>query len=642
MAWNDNLEIGTAAHGIAASTHTRIRVLAGPGTGKSFAMKRRVARILEIEQVHPNRVLPVTFTRVAAEDLHRELVSLGVGGADQLNGKTLHSLAMSILMRNHVLAVLGRHPRPLNEFEVEPLLADLSRDHGTKHERRRLMHAYGAAWARLQTQEPGYARSTADQNFVDELIGWLRFHKAMLMDEVIPILYQYLLANPGALERGEYDHLLVDEFQDLNRAEQDVLRFLGERGSMCIIGDDDQSIYSFRHAHPDGIREWATLHLTDEHQIGECRRCPTTVVRMANMLITHNVDRVTGRTMIERAANGAGEVAIRQYGTAEEEAEAVATKIATLIREGVAPNEIIILAQRKTFATPIFNKLRERAIPVKSYYAESELDTIVAQERFAILKLLLNNEDTVALRWLLGRGKSDWRTKPYKRLMSYVRENTTSPWITLTALSEGTLILPHTRTLVSRFEEILTELASLRTAADLEQFIQLWLPENPETVLLSETVAKCREEVSSVEELYEKLHEATTRPEIPLEVSEVRVMSLHKSKGLSSPFVFIVGCIEGLLPARSDSELPEIEQLSKLQEDRRLFYVGITRVKADLENGRVGYLALTYPQTMRAAEAFSSQISPVRTIGGIAYLQASRFIGEMAPHAPIAQFNMPL
>jgi len=82
MPWNDNLPHGSAAYAIAASVHRRIRVLAGPGAGKSFAMKRRVARILEVENIEPGRVLAVTFTRVAAEDLHRELQSLGVPGAD--------------------------------------------------------------------------------------------------------------------------------------------------------------------------------------------------------------------------------------------------------------------------------------------------------------------------------------------------------------------------------------------------------------------------------------------------------------------------------------------------------------------------------------------------------------------------------
>lgn len=641
MAWNDNLETGTPAHGIAASTHSRIRVLAGPGAGKSFAMKRRVARILEVDQTDPARVLAVTFTRVAAEDLHRELSSLGVPGADRLNGKTLHSLAMTILMRNHVLLALGRTPRPLNKFELEPLLADLSDTHGNKHARRRLISAYGASWSRLQTQEPGYAQTPADLAFVNDLVAWLRLHNSMLMDEIIPHLYQYLHGNPGAPERGEYDHVLVDEYQDLNRAEQEVLSFLGENGSICIIGDDDQSIYSFRHAHPDGIRQWATLHPTDEHAIGECRRCPTTVVRMANALISQNTDRITGRAMLERTANGVGEVVIRQYATAEQEATAVVEKITALIAAGVAPQEIIVLTQRETFAGPIFSQLRAQNIPTKSYYAESELDTIEAQERFAILKLLLNNQDRVALRWLLGRGQNNWRTNPYRRIMNYVRTNTVSPWETLNSLATGTITIPHTQPLLERFREIQAELVTLQAAPDLDQFIEIWLPQNERTSLLAETVAGCRTEATNPQELYDALYQAITQPEIPMEISQVRIMSLHKSKGLSSPFVFIVGCVEGLLPAQPDPVMTPAERLAKLEEDRRLFYVGITRVKADLPN-RVGYLALTYAQTMNAADAYSSQISPVRVIRGTAHLQASRFIGEMAPHAPRAQFNTPL
>ena len=198
MAWDDGLQPGSPAHQIAASLHRHIRVLAGPGTGKSFAMKRRVARILEVEQVNPGKVLAVTFTRVAAEDLHRELVTLGVNGDQLLQGRTLHSTAMRILMRSHVLAVLGRIPRPLNKFELEPLLEDLDSRHGDKHARRRLIKAYGAGWARLQTEEPGFTRTPAEQEFVDDLIAWLQFHGAMLMEEVIPYLYQYLKNNPGA------------------------------------------------------------------------------------------------------------------------------------------------------------------------------------------------------------------------------------------------------------------------------------------------------------------------------------------------------------------------------------------------------------------------------------------------------------
>lgn len=641
MPWNDNLVVGSPAYSIAASIHPRIRVLAGPGAGKSFGMKRRVARILEVEGVNPAAVLAVTFTRVAAEDLHRELVSLGVPGAAQLSGRTLHSLAMTILMRQEVLAVLGRVPRALNEFELEPLLADLSNVHGNKHERRRLIRAYGAAWARLQTQQPGYARTPVEQAFVDELVEWLVLHEAMLIDEIIPYLFQYLQANPGAPEHTEFTHILADEYQDLNRAEQDVLGFLGTRASICIVGDDDQSIYSFKHAHPEGIRQWHTLRPTDDHSIVECRRCPTTLVRMANALIGHNTDRISGRVMQERAANGPGEVVIRQYPTATAEADAVVAKIQALIEDGVQPSEIIVLAQRAAFAGPIFDKLRGHNVPAKSYYAEADLDTIEAQERFALFKLLLNNEDRVALRWLLGRGHNSWRAAQYARLIQRVRDDGTSPWGTLERLAAGQVEIPHTGSLLERFNELRIEISDLANTEDVDDFIQRWLPPNAQTELLTEAVARCRRDAATIQELYDALYATITQPEVPLEVTEVRLMSLHKSKGLSSPFVFIVGCVEGLIPGRPDPNLNPGERIAKLHEDRRLFYVGITRVKA-VAPTRAGYLALTSPQTMIAAEAYASQITPAKVVYGVAHLQPSRFFRDMAPHAPQAQFDTPL
>ena len=458
-------------------------------------MKRRVARLLEIEGIEPEQVLAVTFTRVAAEDLHRELVTLHVPGANALNGRTLHSLAMTILMRAHVLIALGRTPRPLNEFELEPLLEDLNPIHGNKHERRRLIRAYGAGWARLQTQQLGFTRSAAEQAFVDELVEWLIDHEAMLLDEIIPYLYQYLHTNPGAPERTEFRHLLIDEYQDLNRAEQEVLRYLGAQGSMCVVGDDDQSIYGFKFAHPEGIRQCHTLAPTEEHSIVECRRCPTTVVRMANALIQRNNDRIVGRQMVERPANGPGEVVIRQYPTAEAEADAVATKIMAFVASGVAPHEIIVLAQRSTFATPIFERLRAHAIPVKSYYAETELDTVEAQERFAMLKLLLNSEDRVALRWLLGRNHPHWQANAYRRVLERAKTDNSSLYATLMAMEAGQINIPHTTALRQRFAEIRAELENLAGAADLEAFINAWLPTSPETQLLQETVEECRQEV---------------------------------------------------------------------------------------------------------------------------------------------------
>lgn len=159
-------------------------------------------------------------------------------------------------MRNHVLEATGRTPRPLNDFEMKPLETDMSTAHGGVRSVRKLLKAYEAAWARLQHDEPGYEQSPEDDQFASNVVAWLIFHRAMLIGEVIPQLHQYLSSNPAADERNEYSHILVDEFQDLNKVEQGVIELISHDADVCIVGDDDQSIYSFKHAHPDGIRDW--------------------------------------------------------------------------------------------------------------------------------------------------------------------------------------------------------------------------------------------------------------------------------------------------------------------------------------------------------------------------------------------------
>src|SRR5215831_17169120 len=291
MPWDRDLDPDSPAYGIASSQSRFNRVVAGPGTGKSFALKRRVARLLE-EGADPKRILPVTFTNVAAEDLQREMLQIGVPGCENIRGSTLHALCMRILSRESVLQVVGRKPRPLNQFEIEPFLYDLSTTFGNKRTRKKRIRAYEAAWARLQHETPGYAQNPADAAFEAALVNWLTFHEGMLIGEIIPYVYRYLKDNPAAPERNLYDFVLVDEHQDLNKAEQGVVDLLCDAANLCIVGDDDQSLYSFKFAHPAGIREFPTAHgPTTEHQRIECRRCPTLVVQMANSLIANNRDR---------------------------------------------------------------------------------------------------------------------------------------------------------------------------------------------------------------------------------------------------------------------------------------------------------------------------------------------------------------
>jgi DNA helicase II / ATP-dependent DNA helicase PcrA len=162
MPWNDGLQ-GTALQ-IAQTEDSPLRVMAGPGTGKSFAMKRRVVRLLE-EGADSNRILVVTFTRTAAADLVQELHALGVPGCENIVASTLHSFCFSLLSRREVFEQLGRVPRPLVtfktsgvlQFEAAPLLEDLDNQptFGGKRDKTKRILAFEAAWARLQSDDPG-------------------------------------------------------------------------------------------------------------------------------------------------------------------------------------------------------------------------------------------------------------------------------------------------------------------------------------------------------------------------------------------------------------------------------------------------------------------------------------------------------
>ena len=134
--------------------------------------------------------------------------------------------------------------------------------------------------------------------------------------------------------------------------------------------------------------------------------------------------------------------------------------------------------------------------------------------------------------------------------------------------------------------------------------------------------------------LLSELSRAISQPEIPSQIEDVRIMSLYKSKGLSAPVTIIAGCIEGLLPKQPDADLPPAEAEREMEEQRRQFFVGISRVKALPNDGKPGTLILTYSQKMPLADAMGSRITPARVVYRTAVLNTSRFIRELGPLAP--------
>jgi len=638
MAWSDGLDSSSTAYKIAADASQKVRVLAGPGTGKSFAIKRRITRLLE-EGQDPAKMLAVTFTRMSAADLVRDIRSLGVRGADQVRASTLHAECFRILGENAVITITGRHPRPLAAFELEPMLADLrsaasGRD---KSAMRGLIAAYEAAWARLQHEVPGRPRTPEDQKFEDALGDWLKFHRAMLIGELVPFAYKYLRDNPAAPELSKYAHVLVDEYQDLNKAEQEVAAQLALNGNLVVVGDDDQSIYTFKNAHRVGIIDFPVAHPgTNDHTMDECQRCPSLVVSLANSIIAKNRKRsAPARSLKPVARNGNGIVEVFHFKEHAEELSYLAKRIQQFVAGGVPPGQIIVLCQSRKYIRGLYDALQSATVPSEFCYQESQFDEQGAQEQMALLSLAGDRDDRVALRYLVGVGSVDWRTSQWARVRAASVAEGKSPWAVLSEMAAGDRPTTGVTTLLKQFGAIQAPLTAL-TKLKGEHLVDAWLPSGG---LCSELRALALEVAAGDSEcdarkLAEQVREIVTEPDIPDIVPDVRIMSLHKSKGLSANVVIIAGCVEGIMPRMREAEMTDDEYAEMIEEFRRLFFVGLTRVKAAPSDARPGHLIISASRKVPTAIAMKGVAvagwegrDAIRTIN-------SRFLGELGGDSP--------
>jgi superfamily I DNA/RNA helicase len=206
-------------------------------------------------------------------------------------------------------------------------------------------------------------------------------------------------------------------------------------------------------------------------------------------------------------------------------------------------------------------------------------------------------------------------------------------------LADGELHISHTNNVKNRFEEVRARIDQLRQLMEnggLTAVVNELFPDEEVRVRDIRAIMMAALEESpdlTIQQFLGAVSDAITKPEIPENVEEVRVMSLHKSKGLSSPVTIIAGCVEGLLPRQPGADLSAQETLASIEEQRRLFYVGITRVKA-APPAHPGHLILTSAREMPVAAARRAGITPAQQHYGQAKLLPSRFLGEFDGNAP--------
>jgi DNA helicase-2/ATP-dependent DNA helicase PcrA len=639
MPWDDGLNPESTAYRIAADDGARIRVLAGPGTGKSFAIKKRITRLLEQGAV-PNRVLAVTFTRMAAADLIRDIRSLGVEGADAVIARTLHAECFRILAIRDVINITGRHPRPLAAFEMGPLFEDLRGAAAGRDKRamRRLVAAYESAWARLQHDAPGAAPTAEDQAFEEALVNWLRFHRCMLIGELVPFALQYLRDNPACPERGAYDHVLVDEYQDLNRAEQELAALLATDSNLIVVGDDDQSIYTFKNAHRTGIIEFMVTYAdAHDHSMVDCQRCPRKIVSMANSLISRNTGRAPPpRHLVPIPANGEGVVEILQFEHHAQEVTHLTARIAAIVQQGVPPGSIVVLCQSRKYVRPLYDALKAANVAASFCYQEGQLDDTDATERMALLSLVGNREDRVALRYLIGYGSTTWLSAQWAKVRHICEQEGVKPWDVLAAMEDGGRPRTGCANVVAKFTTI-RQAAEALSALRGEPLLLAWLPDPARCGELREIGAACLTMSPDCDPalLAEGIRVIIEEPIVPDEVMEVRLMSLHKCKGLSASVVVIAGCVEGLIPRARDGDATDAEFHEAVEESRRLLFVGISRVKASPHLGRPGHLIMSSSRIVPISIAMQAGVAG-RIVGASVATIPSRFMRELGADAPAA------
>ena len=603
---------------------------------------RRVARLLE-QGTPPGDIFVCTFTRTAARDLRRALDELGVPGADEVAAMTLHSYCLGVLQKQDVLAATGRTPRILMDFEKAFMLRDLA-DGRTLTQSKDQLEAFSAGWARLQNEEPGWAQDAEDAAFEAVMAKWLRGHLAMLLEELVPLTHRYLRDNPVPRAQLAYPHVLVDEYQDLNRAEQITLELVAGDRTFVVVGDEDQSIYGFKCAHPEGIVEFPGTHPDcEKSSLDFCRRCPQLVVRLANRLISHNPDR-SDRELVPKPDNPEGTVRVVQWGDPVAEFSGLADYIAKLVQpeSGVTKADVLVLCPNRTWGYAIRDELLARNTGAVSFFGEQGLEGDVtaaegcrAPRAMTLLTLAATPDDSVAWRCWCGFGSPSLRTAAWGRLMQWADGQGLTVVQALKLLSDmDESPFAHSADLKACYLDAKQQLAALAPLKGVE-ILDALAAEGTAWAEGFRLLAGDVDPEWGPTDLRNRMIASATQPEVPTHPDFVRVMSLHKSKGLTARVVIIAGLLDGFVPTSKvfNEKVPAAARERVLRESRRLFYVAVTRATDTLVLSSCALIEakVAYGMGLSIGKAFKDKTGNL-----IANTRASQFVAELGPELPHA------
>ena len=563
----------------------------------------------------PDTVFVLSFTRASARDLKERIRShcagQGQGGGDQVSVTTLHSLALRVLRQVGALGAYPTDPLVLDDWETENVFdAEFGHASGigkTRSEQIRRDHE--AFWSTNQWDPPNYV--PPNPPITDEERGlFATFHlrrtqtyACVLPGEMVRQCVSRMTA--GTLEPAgllHMTHLIVDEFQDLNPLDLEFVDGIIDHGVPTFAaGDDDQSIYSFRFASPQGIQTFTNRYpAAGEHNLIYVFRCTPTVLQAAEALITANPapNRLAKQHVslyVDSQPPVPGIVHRWRLPGGNAEARAVAQSCRALIAAGVPPREILILlSNQRALAQALRQQLDEAAVPYEAPRSDSFVDLPVGRMVLALTRVVGQGNDYVAHRLILGLQRGVGIGTCNVIAEAVVAHNLNFRDLFYAPLPQGVLSTrartslegaraictqiqgwTTTDTLVMRREEIGTLLEQRLDPNATEAWLDYSaaLPgemslEEVRNFLWADTD---EQQARVLESVYERLNQ---EPPANLLPPKVRIMTMHGVKGLSGRVVFIPGLEDGILPGPWRTPYPGL-----VLEAARLLYVSITRAR---------------------------------------------------------------
>ena len=614
-------------------------VLAGAGSGKTRVLVHRIAWLVQVEQASPWSILSVTFTNKAAHEMRGRIEQLlGISPQGMWVG-TFHGLAHRLLRAHWREAGLVEQFQILDSDDQQRLVKRVIRELGLDDNQWAPRQAQW--WINSQKDEglrPQHIQPAGDLYMTTMVRIYEAYEQACNRAGAVDFAELLLRSlelwrdNPALREqyRARFRHILVDEFQDTNAVQYAWLRHLaGNSPSLMVVGDDDQSIYGWRGARIENIQQFQTDYPNAEMiRLEQNYRSTATILKAANALIGNNSGRLGKELWTD--GNEGEPIALYAGFNEQDEARFIVERIEQGIRDGLARSEMAILYRSNAQSRVLEEALLRSGIPYRIYGGQRFFERAEIKNAMAYLRLMANRGDDGALERIINLPTRGIGDKTVELLRQQARERDVSMWQAACDLIDNKGLPGRAANAVQGFLVLIEEMAERAEGLPLYSQTQIAIEHSG---LLrfheQEKGDKAQARVENLEELVSAArgfendmadeeeegdvllaflaHASLEAGETQADRFEdsVQLMTLHSAKGLEFPLVFMAGVEEGLFPHKMSLEDP-----GRLEEERRLAYVGITRAMQQL--------VITWAETRRL-------------YGSETFNKVSRFVREIPP-----------